>query len=124
MGVRTGEAVQVMCERCAELEETIIQLKKELGADKTLPVEWGLTRAEQKVMGIFIARGRLTYRAARLVLWHVPPDSCDDVIRRHVFNIRRKLKWFQITTIYGDGWEVDAENLKFARIMAHEEHPQ
>ena len=96
-----------MCDRCQELEETITQLKKELGQELRFPSAWKLTPGQSKLLGILIKRGHLTYAAARLVLWHHPPDSCDDIIRRHICSLRQRVPDVRIDLRYGDGYSMD-----------------
>lgn len=95
-----------MCVRCEELQEQVQQLKAELSGTKRFPAKWSLTPAQKTVLGLLVTRGRVTYQSARIVLWDEPPDSDEDVIRRHISVIRVKLPWLKIETIYGEGWEL------------------
>ena len=98
-----------MCERCGELEETIIQLKREMGLFRRFPKEWSLSPGEGKVLGVLVTQGHMSYDAARLVLWRVPPDNDMTIIRRYVYEIRKKVPWVEISSIRAVGYVMEAD---------------
>lgn len=95
-----------MCDQCEVLREQVLQLRAEMSGTKRFPAKWFLTPAQKTVLGLLVTRGRATYSSAKLLLWDDPPDSDEDVIRRHISSIRTKLPWLKIETVYGEGWEL------------------
>lgn len=98
-----------MCDRCKELEETIIQLKREMGLFRRFPKEWSLSPGESKVLGVLTTQGHMSYDAARLTLWRTPPDNDMVIIRRYVYEIRKKVPWIKIGSIRAVGYTMDAD---------------
>lgn len=98
------------CERCDELEETIRQLKIELrGGTKRFPVEWRLTRAQEIVLEHLVTRGRITLTSTAMLLWSVPPDTCNDIIRRHICEIRKRVPDITVSSSWGVGYLITPE---------------
>ncbi|MGE0289285.1 MAG: winged helix-turn-helix domain-containing protein [Bradyrhizobium sp.] len=103
-----------------ELRERVRQLEDVLGMSFDVPVEWGLTASEARLIGMLLRREIVSKENALLCLYQTRPDDMADpkIIDVFICKARKKLKPFgvEIRTVWGKGYLIDAETR--ARINA------
>lgn len=92
------------------LREQIAYLQAALMGPEELPLEWGLTKTEQRIVRVCLTRDIATKEAiATALYWDKDePEDAISNIRVHLSKIRRKLKPFgiEIKTSWGNGFYV------------------
>jgi len=95
------------------LKEQNAYLRSALMGAVELPLEWKLTKTEQRIMSVCLARDLATKEALAAALYWDKEDPADGPsnVKVHISKIRRKLKPFgiEIKTIWGQGFHVPAE---------------
>ncbi|MGH0004485.1 helix-turn-helix domain-containing protein [Pseudovibrio ascidiaceicola] len=110
----------ILLERIKELEDALI-------GTVSLPLEWELTRYEQRLMSTLINREFLTKEGALVALYDDlgkdrPEEKIVDV---YVCKLRAKLKDFDISihTRWGEGYYIEKEErLKLKKLLEQEDH--
>jgi hypothetical protein len=96
------------------LRERVFQLEELLtgGVGFRAPVEWGLTRSEERVLGVLVAREVATNDALVTILYggrDAYPGAPEAMVKLYVMRLRRKLPaGSRIATLWGRGYSLDA----------------
>lgn len=95
------------------LKEQIAYLQAALMGPEELPIEWKLTKTEQRIVRVCLARELATKEAIATALYWDKDEPADGMsnINVHMSKIRRKLKPFgiEIKTSWGKGFYVPSE---------------
>ncbi|RFC66477.1 winged helix family transcriptional regulator [Fulvimarina endophytica] len=74
------------------LQERIAQLESILGQSFVAPAHWGLSHKQEKLVGLLMARERVTAEAILSVVWHGEEDAGAERVHTLVSKMRPKLK--------------------------------
>jgi DNA-binding response OmpR family regulator len=95
-----------------ELREKVQQLERLILADDPLPIEWGLTATEEKVLRCLIARNLASKEAIHYALYGSVGDEGAEpkIIDVFICKVRPKLLPFgiEIETQWGRGYQLTA----------------
>ena len=95
-----------------ELREQVRQLKAVIEPDLPLPIEWPLTRTQQRVLRMLVARPVVTRRTIMAGLYSDRADGRGERVPDVVIHyLRRKLSPFgvAIETVPNRGWSLAPE---------------
>ncbi len=95
------------------LKEENRQLRAMLVAREfNTPVEWGLSRCEEKLLSsLYAAPGHMRRKEALRIASCLDPDADEKVVEVRVSKMRKKLKPYGviIRTVWGEGYELTQE---------------
>lgn len=105
-------------ERVAELEETVLQLREELGGANIPIPSWVpyLTRQEAVLLRLLMRRDVVTLAAFAAVKEGVDPDT--NILTVTIYRLRQKLKPFgvNIVTHWSRGYHLDAASRELLKL--------
>jgi two-component system, cell cycle response regulator CtrA len=106
----------------ARLRERVATLEDQLGMSVEASLALGLTPKEAQLFGLLLARDTITKEQALANIYGLRPDGDEPeikIIDVFICKIRRKLRRFgvEITTHWGAGYSLDAENKARARAL-------
>lgn len=108
-----------------ELRERVRELEDVLGMSIEVPIEWGLTASEARLIGMLLKREIVTKAGAHACLYEARLEGAVDpkIIDVFICKARKKLKAFgiEIRTVWGKGYLIDPETR--ARINASRKVP-
>lgn len=102
-----------MCDRCAELEERLVQVTEAFNPPVKFDRLLRLTDTEGEMLALLLRRPHWTKAALYTVMYGMRLDPPEEkIIDVYICKIRAKVKrhGIKIDTVWGDGWRVDRDN--------------
>lgn len=110
-----------------ELRERIRMLEAMMGFTFDAPLQFGMTAKESKIFGVLLKRDLATKQHIMDVLYSTMPDKEPDmkIVDVFVCKMRAKIKPFgvEVSTSWGRGWYMTAENKAKARLLLEQMRP-
>lgn len=109
--VDADQRIRVLQDENALLREQVADLQRQLTANWVSPIEWRLTKRENGVMSVLVARGLATKDAIMAGLYSdkIGEEPEPKIVDIFICKIRKKLEPFgiQIETRWGQGYYLD-----------------
>lgn len=107
-----AERLRVVEAENAALRERVAVLERALTGCRTLPLEWGLTGSEGRVVGVLLERELATTDAIMAAIYrNLGKDEADPkIVDVFICKIRKKLRPYgvAIETVWGRGYGIPA----------------